>query len=363
MKSLSFAISAIKNGLLIAILTDADRLPQLGQIVIDQAGIPTTLTQTLETYSRASLQNLNHLKNLIHSVIGEAHQAPPENRQALSQGLKQAKQPIAQYFATAIAQNNQQSYFAPDTLTSLLHSLLIGYFIIQTTSDNPTPWKTQEAFLESLTQLFLQGAIVPTTVAPAIPPAAIADLPASLVRDILQQAKKIGRQAYAFAYILFAAGLSAQEILNLERTHFIPEPGQHLLQINTVPIRQVPLNQWIAGKRYGSDNSNPLSQWLKSRKDEHAGIFLNDEMQPLIAITELQTLWDKITENLLTPQGNPPTIDQARQTWCVEMLIKGIDLENLSLLSGMPTAQLRPFAQRAKAKAAIDQASQLDRQI
>jgi AcrR family transcriptional regulator len=351
-----------KNGLLIAILTDADRLPQLGKLAIAQAGMPTTLPQTLESYSRASLQTLNQFQNLIHSIIGEAHQAPPENRQALSQGLKQAIQPITQYFTTAIAQNEQQSHFPPETFTNLLHSLLLGYFIIQTTSDNPTAWKTEDAFLESLTQLFLEGAIVPTIGSPAPAPETIADLPASLVREILQRAKKTGRQAYAFAYLLFAAGLSAQEILNLERTHFIPEPGQHLIQINSAPSRQVPLKQWIAGKRYGSDNSNPLSQWLKSRKDDHAAIFLNDQTQPLISITEIQTLWANLTEDLLTPQGNPPTIAQARQTWCVEMLMKGIDLENLSLLSGIPVEQLQPFSQRAKAKAAIDQASQLDRQ-
>ncbi|MBE9033437.1 TetR family transcriptional regulator [filamentous cyanobacterium LEGE 11480] len=365
-----------KNGLLIAILTDDDRLPQLGQRVIDQMSAdpssanPTdSLSQALTQYSQASLDHLTHLQNLIHSIIGEAHQAPPENRQALSQGLKQTNQPIAEYFTTAIAQTQNHSNFPPETLTSLLHSLLIGYFILQTTSDNPTPWNSQADFLSSLTTLFLKGAIVQpsttpiaTSQTPAIPTAKINDLPAPLVRDILQRAKKLGRQEYAFAYLLFATGLTPDEILNLETSHYIPEPGQHLIQINTGSIRQVPLTQWIAGKRYGSDNSNPLNQWIKSRKDEHNAIFLNPQTQPLISTAELQTLWNTLTADLLTPQGQSPTIDQAHQTWCVEMLIKGIDLENLSLLSGIPTDQLEPFAQRAKVKAAIDQASQLDKQ-
>jgi site-specific recombinase XerD len=113
------------------------------------------------------------------------------------------------------------------------------------------------------------------------------------------------------------------------------------------------------GKRYGSSNSNPLTQWLKNRQDDLPALFINAEKEAM-SEEELQALWEVLTEDLLTPQGHSPTIEQARQTWCVEMLMKGIELENLSILSGMPIEQLQSFAQKAKEKAALEQAYKLD---
>ena len=43
----------------------------------------------------------------------------------------------------------------------------------------------------------------------------VADLPASLVHQILQQARKLGVQDYALAYVLFAGGLSVGELVGL----------------------------------------------------------------------------------------------------------------------------------------------------
>jgi AcrR family transcriptional regulator len=342
-----------KNGLLLAILADQTASP-------DRPPSDTTFPATLTTYSHDRLQTLDRFQKLIHSLIGEASQFPPENRQALHQTLRQINQQTAQTLATAIAQTHQHSHFTPEILASLLHSLLLGYSLLQTTTDNPSAWNTPEAFVTSLTTLFLEGAIVhPPTITTT--PNPIADLPASLVRTILQRAQKRDRQTHAFAYTLFATGLSPQELLHLDRTHYIPEPDQHLLQINQGHIRQVPLNQWIAGKRYGADNTNPLHQWLKSRKDDHPSIFLSDQSQPLIAIAQLETLWRSLTTDLLTPQGQPPTIDQAHQTWCIEMLTKGIAPDHLSLLSGLTLEQLQPFQARAAAKIAIDAAMKLDR--
>jgi AcrR family transcriptional regulator len=342
-----------KNGLLLAILADRAESPETPPS-------DTSFTETLTTYSQTRLQTLDRFQKLIHSLIGEASQFPPENRQALHQTLRQINQQTAQTLATAIAQTHQHSHFTPEILASLLHSLLLGYSLLQTTTDNPSAWSTPEAFISSLTTLFLEGAIVhPPTITTT--PAPIADLPASLVRTILQRAQKRDRQTHAFAYTLFATGLSPQELLHLDRTHYIPEPDQHLLQINQGHIRQVPLNQWIAGKRYGADNNNPLQQWLKSRKDNHPAIFLSEQSQPLIAIAQLQTLWQTITTDLLTPQGTAPTIDQAHQTWCIEMLTKGIAPDHLSLLSGLTLEQLQPFQQRAAAKMAIEAATKLDR--
>ena len=57
----------------------------------------------------------------------------------------------------------------------------------------------------------------------------------------------------------------------------------------------------------------------------------------------------------------PPKPIQARQTWCVEMLMRGISLENLSILTGCDIATLEPYAHRAREKSAIAAATQLDR--
>jgi site-specific recombinase XerD len=246
----------------------------------------------------------------------------------------------------------------------------LGYFAIELTSEGHEFWQGREDFLESLVSFFLQGAIatVPEQATNIITEtkltlakiSLVADLPGNLVHSILQKAKKLGRQHYAVAYISFAAGLSTAEVINLERSHSVSEPHQHILQINGDAPRQVPLNQWIMGKRYGSSTNNPLTQWLKSRKDEQPALFLNEEEKPM-SEQDLQALWAILTEDLLTLQGQTPTIEQARQTWCVEMLMKGIDLDNLTILSGMTIQELQPFAQRAKEKLAIEQANRLDR--
>ena len=192
-----------------------------------------------------------------------------------------------------------------------------------------------------------------------VEPKEVADLPASLVRSLFRNAKKMGKQEYALVYVLFGAGLSAAEILHLERSHSVVEPQQHILQINYGVERQVPLNQWVMGFRYGSTSTNPLTQWLKSRKDEQAAIFINDASNA-ISETDLQTIWQELTTDLLTPQGQSPVIEQARQTWCVEMLMKGMELEDLSILSGMGIKQLQKYAQRARNKAALEAAAKLD---
>jgi hypothetical protein len=70
--------------------------------------------------------------------------------------------------------------------------------------------------------------------------------------------------------------------------------------------------------------------------------------------------WQILTEELLTPEGQPPAIQQAQQTWCVEMLIKGMELENLSILTGWSLTKLQPYARRAREKLALEQAIRLD---
>ncbi|MBE9167287.1 TetR family transcriptional regulator [Pleurocapsales cyanobacterium LEGE 06147] len=374
-----------KHGLLLAVMEDSANFAQLGKTLTERAVAKQSVSEALKAYAEESLQALERVPELIRSIVGNAGQYPLENRIAIGQSLNQANSYVAECLAKAIAENGWQSRLPAEKLASLLNGLLLGYFAIELTSEGHKFWEGREDFLESLVTLFLQGAIAPqqqTTITTetkteqrsvpsssfyrgvirdsAPPVSLVTDLPGNLVHSILQRAKKLGRQHYALAYVLFGAGLSATEVVNLERSHSISESHQHILQINGDAPRQVPLNQWITGKRYGSSTNNPLTQWLKTRKDDQPALFLNEEEQPM-SEQELRALWANLTEGLLTLQGQNPTIEQARQTWCVEMLMKGMDLENLSILSGMAIEELQPFAQRAREKLAIEQANRLDR--
>ncbi len=357
-----------KHGLLLAVIEDSARFSQLGKALVEQAVSKENISEALKVYAENGLQALERVPELVRSVVGDAGQYPPENRVAIAQGLTQANLYVAERLAKAIEDNGWQSHFPAEKLASLLNSLLLGYFVIKLTSEEQTLWQGQEDFLESLVELFLQGAIAPPTPTIETTPTIsiservelVADLPGNLVHSIFQRAKKLGRQEYALVYVLFGAGLSVSEIVSLERSNFFSEPDRHVLQINSNAIRQVPLNQWIMGKHYGSSNSNPLTQWLKSRKDEQRTVFINEEGKQ-ISESDLQALWQALTEDLLTLQGKPPALEQARQTWCVEMLLKGIELENISILSGIEIEDLQIFARRAKEKSALEQAFRLDR--
>ena len=358
-----------KHGLLLAVMEDSAVFAQLGKALLEQADSKASVAQVLNDYAQVSLEALEQVPELVRSVVGEAGQYPRENRLALGQGLTEANKYVAKHLAKAIAQESLESRFPPETLTSLLNGLLLGYFTIESTIDGDKLWLGREDFLASLVELFLHGAIVtpapPSTISETqlspVTREPVQDLPANLVHSILRQAKKQGRQEYALVYVLFGAGLSAQEAIALERSHFIKESGQRILQINQGVIRQVPLNQWIQGKRYGFTESDPVTRWLKIRKDEQSALFINDHQQP-ISLEELEILWQTVTLDLLTPQAQPPSLQQAKHTWCIEMISKGMDLENLSILSGMDIEYLQPFMHRATEKAAIEQACHLDRQ-
>jgi AcrR family transcriptional regulator len=369
-----------KHGLLLAAIEDAVSFTELGKTLVAQAISQESVSEALKAYGKATLEALDRVPELVRSLIGDAGQYPVEVRLAIGRGLSQANCYVAECLAKMLEDNGKQSHLSAEKIASLLNGSLMGYFAIALTSEGRPLWEDREDFLESLVKLFLQGAILananasanewelatPTKqMAIAAPPSSIkislvGDLPRNLVRAILERAKKLGRQEYAIAYVLFGAGLTALEVVNLERSHSLSEPQQHILQVNSGAIRQVPLNQWIMGKRYGSPNNNPLTQWLKSRKDDRSALFLNSEVKPL-SEGELQVLWRAMTEGFLTLQGKPPALEQAQQTWCVEMASKGITLEDLSLLSGLEIEELRSFAQRAKEKAVLEKASQLDR--
>ncbi|HAA27309.1 MAG TPA: TetR family transcriptional regulator [Cyanobacteria bacterium UBA8553] len=350
-----------KQGLLLAVLEDSAVFTHLGESLRAQVDRTSDLAQALENYVSDRLQALEQIPDLLRSVVGEAGQYTVENRRALGRGLTLANRDVARYLAAVIEREQLQPCIPVEKLSSLLNVTLFGYLVIELTSEYHELWSDREDFLECLVELFLHGAVSPEQLKFEAG-LKVSDLPASLVHSILQQAKKRGLRDYALAYVLFGAGLHPQEVVALERSHQISDAHQHLLQIAQGAVRQVPVNQWIMGKRYGSYTRNPLNHWLKSRKDNQSALFINDVGEPISEV-ELRAYWQEFTSGLLTPEGQPLFIEQARQTWCVEMLMKGIDLEDLSILSGWNATQLQPYALRAKEKAALERALRLDQKV
>jgi AcrR family transcriptional regulator len=356
-----------KYRLLLAVIEDSAVFAKLVHALVEQANSKESVAEFIKEYAKESLHTLEKAPDLVRSIIGEAGNYPVENRLALGKGLSEANRYVAGYLENAIAKQGLVTRLTPEQIVNLLNFLLLGYFTVQSSSQGDTLLDEGDDFLESLVTLFLEGTVASADEISTITENSIVkvetntvqDLPASLVRSLFRKARKQGKQEYALMFVLFGAGLSLEEILHLKRSHSIVEPHQHLLQINYGAVRQVPLNQWILGFRYGSTSSNPLTQWLKSRKDEEPAIFINSAGKPMSEI-ELQSLWQVLTADLLTPQGELIAISQARQTWCVEMLSKGMQLDDLSILSGMEIKQLQPYAQRARNKAAIEAAARLD---
>ena len=356
-----------KYRLLLAVIQDSAVFAKLVHALVEQANDKENVAGFLREYAQESLRTLNKAPDLVRSIVGEAGNYPVENRIALGKGLSEANRYVAEYLEKAIAKENLSSDLTPEQIVNLFNFLLVGYFVVESSTEGYTYWSDKDDFLESLVSLFLQGsfldqtpnAVTETSIV-KVEPEEIADLPASLVRSLFRKAKKTGKQEYALVYVLFGAGLSLCEVLSLERSHSVVEPQQHILQVNYGRERQVPLNKWVMGFRYSSSTTNPLIQWLKSRKDEQPAIFINDASDALTAV-ELQEIWQNLTADLLTPQGEFPVIDQARQTWCVEMLMRGIELEDLSILSGIDVKHLQQYAQRARNKAALESAVRLDK--
>ncbi|MDJ0681328.1 MAG: TetR family transcriptional regulator [Xenococcaceae cyanobacterium MO_167.B52] len=356
-----------KYRLLLAVIQDSAVFARLVHTLVEQASARDNLADFLQEYAQESLRTLKKAPDLVRSIVGEAGNYPGENRAALGKGLSEANRYVADYLDKAIAKEGLVSNLTSEQIVNLLNFFLVGYFIVESSVEGYTLWDEEDDFLESLVTLFLQGSFPSSDLSSdgtgtgniKVKTEKVEDLPASLVRSLFLQSKKLGKQEYALVYVLFAGGLSLEEVLQLEISHSVVEPPQHILHINTDTGRQVPLNQWVMGFRYGSKSNNPLIQWLKMRKDDNPAVFINDASDT-ITDAELQTMWEEISFDLLTPQGEKPTINQARQTWCVEMLMRGMELEDLSILSGMTTKQLEKYAQRARNKAALEAAVRLD---
>ena len=396
-----------KNGLLLAVLEEGNIFQRLSQVLIHQVDQLESehFEQVLLHYATAFLRSLDQAPELVRSLIGEAGRYPTENRVALGQGFTQANQCVADYFTTVLARAVSHDRptltletdpsdileLSPHRLASMLHSALLGYAAIELTSTDHELWPSRAVFLDSLVPLLcasvgalpdsisgssmLEPAIAQNSntpisdlmqVLPAqAPPAIVADLPATLVHEILLRAKKRNNQDYAILYTLFATGITPQELVKLQRIHHVSDRDQHILQVMPVEprtgiSRQVPVNQWIMGKRYGTYVKNPLTQWLKSRKDEIHALFLTAE-QTALALVDIETLSQEISSDLMTVTGRSPHLTQIQQTWCVDLLMRGVTPENMQILTGWTLEKLTPYIQRAKEKAAIDQVMQLDK--
>lgn len=350
-----------KHGLLLGVLEESTAFQSLGQALNSHNQSSESTEQAFQEYASYCLHALEQVPDLIRSLVGEANQYPADNRLALGKRMTEVTQYMAQYLESFMAQRQLTPQFSTEKLASLLECLLLGYAVIEFTSEYHQLWNHQDDFLEHAVQMILFGSIATGTVtSPPPQPTVVADLPADTVHLILRQAKKQSAQDYALAYVLFGAGLSPQEVIGLLRSQQISSNQQHLLQVQgPTGSRQVAINQWIMGKRLGSYTANPLTKWLKSRKDDAPTLFVDDEQQPL-QLTALEDQWTTWTEGMITLAGHPPHLKQAQQTWCIDMLMRGVAIDNLTLLTGWTLEQLQPYAQRAQEKAALEQATRLD---
>jgi AcrR family transcriptional regulator len=354
-----------KHGLLLAVIEDAEVFAQLGQSLTTELPPASSLAEMLRTYATTCLQALEQTPAVIRSLVGESGQYSTENRQGLGRSFDRANRRVAKYLKTNIGESQSDLQLPIEQLTSLLHTLLFGYATIELTSEFHGLWRDRADFLDRVVTLFLAGALAGNTQPLAAinlskSPIIHLDLPESIVHQILQQAKKHSLKTYALVYLLFGTGLSVNEVIFLTRSNHLSSSDRQLLQITHGAVRQVPVNQWILGKRYGSYFKNPLTQWLRSRKDLHPALFINSDGTALTA-ANLRQLWQQSIHEILAPTGEPPTIEQAQATWCVEMIMRGLSIEAMQVLTGWETSQLEPYVLRAKELTVLAQAFTVDR--
>lgn len=150
-----------KHGLLLAVIEESSVFTHLGQTLVEKASQTNRIDQALKEYATACLQALEQVPEVVRSVIGEAGQYPSENREALGRGLTQANRHVAEYFATVIRAGQLQTYFPAEKLASLLNSMVLGYTVLEFTSEFHELWHDRDDFLENLVALFLRGTVLP----------------------------------------------------------------------------------------------------------------------------------------------------------------------------------------------------------
>jgi AcrR family transcriptional regulator len=341
-----------KQGLILAVMEESEIFDQLSVAFGQQADRTRPPAQTLARYAKSYLSLLDGIPEMLRSIIGEGGKYPIENREALGRGINRAHRSAADYLGSI------STPLSNDRLVALINSTLLGYAVLESATEFHGLWPNRESFVNDLVQLALSQPIEPTS--PTIP-TQIVDLPGTLVHTIFQRAQKKGARELALVYLLFGAGVSPVEIAGLERVHYLSDRDAQFLQIAQGAVRQVPVNQWIMGKRYGSYQKNPLTQWLRGRKDNVGALLLGADLEP-ITVVEIEDIWRELTIDLLGLDGKLVAIEQAQQTWVVEMLLRGISLPDMQILTGMSIEQLTPYGQRAKAKAVLEQGLSLDKQ-
>ena len=369
-----------KHGLLAAVMTEAEGLADSVQhFDLDTAG-QGPVDQALRDFLAQCLETLDQLSELVRSVIGEAGQFSADNSQAMGRGLQTIRDFITQYLEAVLGQG--EGAMPPEEVASLVMALLLGHAAISGTTEGAAEgnaegngqhhglWPSRAAFIDSVVSWLLSlrtsqaeaalAANQPSPGAAALNTETWTDLPAPIVHQIMQAARKAGNQTYALVYVLLGAGAAAAEVPLLTRASALYDSSQHILLVGPNQ-RQVPLNQWIMGKRYGTYSKNPLTRWLKSRSDDSPAMFLGPDERPITPL-RVRQLWAEVTAGILVPTGTPLSLEQARATWCVEMLLRGLNRQELSLLSGLTVEQVDPLVQKAQARSALAQALRLDQQ-
>jgi AcrR family transcriptional regulator len=354
-----------KHGLLIAVIEETEIFDRLGDSLVTQLPPGSTVGQTIGEYAKDCLAALESTPAAIRSLIGESGQYSLENRQGLGRSFDRANRRVAEYLKTNLGESASSLPLSIDESTSLLNALLFGYAAIELTSEFHGLWRDRSDFLERVGVLFggekiVEGVDRSSSIQIVDDRAIPLDLPEPIVHQILERAKRHSVQTYAIVYVLFGAGLSARDLISLNRSSHFSTSDRQVLQIMRGAVRQVPVNQWIMGKRYGSYLKNPLTQWLKSRKDTNPALFLNSNGLALTEI-ELRQQWLQLMGETTSPIDEIPSIDRTQATWCVEMLMRGLTPEAMQLLTGWEFDRLEPYIRRAQEQTVLLQAFNLDK--
>ena len=347
-----------KQGLVLAVLEESEMFTRLATALGQNIDRTCSPDQRIRTYAQSFLELLDAAPELLRSIVGESSKSPTETKEALGRGIQQVNQQL-------LTELGGGTEGLSDRSVRVLNSTLLGYAILDLTTELQGLWLSREEFIEAVVLAHMPTEVpteVPTEIPMDLPviDLLVIDLPASLVQTLFQRAQKKGTMEMAIVYLLFGAGIHPIELTRLQRVHHLSDRDMQLLQITQGVIRQVPINQWIMGKRYGTHLKNPLTQWLKTRKDTQPALFIDADQNP-ITIAHIQTIWQDLTVDLLNLNGTPLTIEQAQQTWCIEMLLRGITLDDMQILTGLSIDRLAPYGQRAKEKAVLEKGLALDK--
>lgn len=341
-----------KHGLLLAVMQECLEkylvLTQAGDsLIMSEISSEGDLARFLRHYIQSSLEAIESVPELVRSLIGEAGQYPLESRQAIALGIAQINQSIANTLRDVIVQTQIEMPLPAIKLANIVNTCILGYAMIMLTSDAPSVWTSREDFISTLVEIIVRDTDDTTR---------LVDMPAEAVRSILLQAKRQGAREFAIAYVMFGAGLKPEELENLRQDDYVMDAKAMVLRIVTpAGQRFVPINQKILGHRYGSASNNPLTNYLKNRKDSDKAMFLDSAQQPITTadIYQLWAIW-------MQEHSNTFSLHQTRTTWAIEMLQRGMDMENFRIISGFKLSEIQLCQRRLKEKAAIDQAIALD---